>query len=82
MPRVSGIVLDRFTGDPIQGALVIICGRRTTSDSEGRFSFEDVPVGRCFASCYAEGYESAARVVDVTGDITLTFLLTPKVGLL
>jgi len=82
MPRISGIVLDRFTGDPIPGALIILCGRRATSDSEGRFEFEDVPLGTCFASCYAEGYESAARVVNVTGDITLTFLLTPKVRLL
>ena len=81
MVRVSGIVLDRFTGDPIAGALVNIGYYRTTSGSDGRFEIEVEP-GRYIVMCQAEGYETTSRVVDVTTDTSITFLLTPRAKLL
>jgi len=81
MVRVSGIVLDRFTGDPIAGALVNIGHYRTTSGSDGRFEV-DVEPGTYIVMCQAEGYETTSRVVNVTTDTSVTFLLSPKVRLL
>ena len=81
MVRVSGIVLDRFTGDTIAGALVNIGHYRTTSGSDGRFELEVEP-GSYIVMCQAEGYETTTRVVNITGDTSITFLMTPLVRLL
>jgi len=81
MARISGIVLDRYTGEPIRGALITIGHYRTTSNGDGRFDIS-VEEKSYIAMCQAEGYETATKVIDVTGDMSITFLLTPKIKLL
>ena len=79
--KVSGIVLDKFTGDPIRGALVTIGHYRTTTNSSGRFEL-DVEPGSYIVLVSAEGYESATRVMDIRNPTTITFLLSPIARLL
>lgn len=54
------IISDDETGEPIEGAFVRIKGRSPdlTTDSKGRVTLEDLPVGRIDAQIGAIGYES------------------------
>lgn len=70
--RVTGRVLDDWTGEPIRGATVCLqqgtidhslCQVRppepkpvTTTDADGRFAFDDVPSGKIFVSAARDGY--------------------------
>ena len=81
MVRVSGVVLDKFTGDPIAGALIHLDIYRTTSHSDGTFEF-DVPEGTYILTASAEGYSQITRVVDVSEGTYLTVLMTPIATLL
>ncbi|MCS7365232.1 MAG: carboxypeptidase-like regulatory domain-containing protein [archaeon GB-1867-035] len=81
MVRVSGVVLDRYSGDPIPGALIHLGPYRTTSRSDGTFEF-DVPEGTYILTASAEGYSQITRVVDVVEGTYLTVLMTPIVTLL
>lgn len=61
--RITGVVIDKATQQPLIGAAVFIKGESdndrmigSTTDTEGRFLLEGVPVGRYFINCSYVGY--------------------------
>jgi len=81
MAVVRGVVMDKFTGEPIPGALINIDGFRTTSASDGTFYLE-VPEGTHIINVTATNYEPVTRVVEIGDSTYLTILMTPVVRLL
>lgn len=81
MPTITGEVLCRFTGNPVQGAIVNLNGYRAYTDSNGRFSIT-VPEGSYTITVYAPGYEEETTSVSVFSDTSITILLTPTVRIL
>lgn len=76
MPTITGEVLCRFTGNPVQGAIVNLNGYRAYTDSNGRFSIT-VPEGSYTITVYAPGYDTETLHVEVRADTYLSILLTP-----
>ncbi len=77
--EVSGIVTDGT--NPIAGATVSIKGSETTTttDAEGKFTFNDIDPGTYTLVCTAEGYAKTEREITVesektTADITMKAL--------
>jgi hypothetical protein len=78
----TGLVVEIQTGARIAGATVRQLdgagndtGRRTTTNSEGVFRFEDVPAGTSNFGVTAEGYLEARGGTNVNGINTLVFEL-------
>jgi hypothetical protein len=76
--NIAGILVDE-DGDPIAGANVTLSnGMMTTSDANGRFVFNDVPLGAYNVTIVAEGHESigtnatsVAGTTDELGELTM-----------
>lgn len=68
--RVSGYVLESKTGTPVAGAAIKLGTDYlwTISDSEGRFSFENVYSGEYVLEVSCLGYVSASTTVSVKKD--------------
>ena len=80
---VSGLVLDRQTGDPLVGAIIFLEGTQIgiTCDVEGRFQLFDVPVGTYVLASSMIGYQDASIIgVEVQdGEVAkLTITLSPE----
>lgn len=75
--RILGTVRDLTTGDPIPNALVFAySGVRT--DSQGRYTLSEQPIGTYNLTVSAEGYNSRTVQVRVTsGDTLMDFFLVP-----
>ena len=78
MPVLSGEVLDRFTGEPISGAIVNADGYRAYTGADGSFHIT-IPEGTYTVTVYAPGYDTETTSVTVVGDTSITILLTPIV---
>jgi len=81
--KVSGIVLDRGTGDPIEGATVRVLGTSiaTTTDVDGEYFIINIASGKYDISVTTVGYESTVQKdVRVLVDLTtpLDFALKQK----
>jgi len=76
MPVLSGEVLDRFTGNPVAGAIVNANGYRAYTGADGTFTIT-IPEGTYTVTVYAPGYDTETTSVTVTGDTSITILLTP-----
>ena len=76
---VTGVVTDAMTGDPIEGAFVVLLGDPsggflsfftgiafTTTDATGAYSFLNTPTGTREIQISAFGYEDINSTVDVT----------------
>ena len=61
---LSGVVLDRQTGDPLVGALVFLEGTQLgmTCDIEGRFQLFEVPSGTYVLASSMIGYQDASII--------------------
>jgi hypothetical protein len=69
---ISGVVLDK-NGDPVEGALVYVDGNPSledTTDSAGRYTIEDVPIGQRTITVVKDGYVRDSIDVDVEADQT------------
>lgn len=84
--EVVGTVIDRTTGTPLAGAEVLLRGTEsgglltTSSDAQGRFSFENLGFSQFRVEVFHPGYVSASTEVtlQVTGAVpTLDVLLRP-----
>ena len=76
---VSGVVLDAATNQPIAGATVTIdTVLTTTTDSQGKFSFAQVPVGDVDVAITAPGYKdyTAPARLDPDKPLALSVSLT------
>jgi TonB-linked SusC/RagA family outer membrane protein len=76
---VTGVVLDRATQQPVQGAQVEVVGtqRGTLTDQQGRFTIAGVPPGSYEVRARRVGYAPIVQRVSVTagGTETATFAL-------
>jgi len=76
---VTGLVIDRATQQPVQGAQVVVVGtqRGTLTDQQGRFSIAGVPPGSYEVRARRVGYAPIVQRVTVTagGTETATFAL-------
>lgn len=79
MAKIKGLVLDKFTGEPLKA--LITANHYRTYATDGSFELE-VPPGSYIVRCEAGGYETEVASVTVTNEATVNFLLTPKVKLL
>ena len=82
---VSGTVTDTTTGEPVAEATVLITEINlvTTTDEDGYYLFDEVPVGSFTISCHAAGYKLPANVpvtISDTQPLQLDFELEPEVG--
>ncbi len=72
-PSVSGIVLDDSSKLPLPGVRVTVVelGRRSRTDSEGRFEFQNMPRGNFTIGIHHPGYKAEHFLVSVpdTGEI-------------
>jgi len=83
---IMGTVSDSETGEPIQGALVILTYhdviRNTLTDEKGYYCFNQVP--NCFClknvSAHKEGYISQYKMVAVQEITIVDFQLEPEEG--
>lgn len=65
MQDIRGTVVDGVSGKPLAGAAVqLTADRGTYTDSTGRFTFSNVPVGRYQMVCTFLGYDSL-QLVDI-----------------
>lgn len=68
---IRGDVRDAETMEPIAGATVSIKGFKTgTTNEEGNFSLEEIPIGLNITEASAKGYENNSVVFDVIADET------------
>lgn len=82
---LSGQVIDRSTGRPLEGAIVEVAGthQQATTDAEGRFSFRRVRAGEHTLYAGLLGYADLEQPVRVGGgDVTVSLALAPDAVLL
>jgi len=82
--ELSGTVAHSATNEPVAGATVMIPELElvTTTDEDGYYLFDEVPVGAFTVSCHCTGFKLPANVpVTFTGDeaLQLNFSLEPEV---
>ncbi len=79
--NLSGKITDVTTGLPLAGASVILVDAKfgTSTDSEGRYSFKNVPEGHLLLEISFTGYRSVIEHVDVAGTVEKDFALKSSV---
>jgi hypothetical protein len=85
LTELSGTATDSVTGEPVAGATVMVTELNlvATTDEDGYYLFDEVPVGAFTVSCHATGYKLPENVpVTVTGTeaLQLNFSLEPEAG--
>lgn len=82
---VSGVVRDNISRKGVEGALVYLSGKNDTlsvvTDSQGRFTLNDVGIGRYILSVHSLGFESDEQeVLVITGKVAVVeFYLHEKI---
>jgi hypothetical protein len=67
---VGGYVKNALNNQVIPGASVILSnGEKTTTDTQGRYSFVNLPVGKYNMNATASGFISGEVVFDLNQDI-------------
>lgn len=85
LSSVSGTVRDNISRKGVEGALVYFSGKGDSltviTDSQGRFSLDEVATGRYICSVHSLGYETDAQeVLVITGKVTIVeFNLQEKI---
>jgi len=82
---LSGTVTTTATGEPLAGATILVTELNlvTTTDEDGYYLFDEIPVGAFTISCHAAGYKLPANVpvsISDTQPLQLDFELEPEVG--
>ncbi len=69
---ITGRITNAQTGEPIQGARVLLVGTNiaVSSDEDGRFIIRNAPLGAANVRAIAIGYESAVGIVTVVASGT------------
>ncbi|MEE8335713.1 MAG: TonB-dependent receptor, partial [Candidatus Neomarinimicrobiota bacterium] len=74
---VSGTVTDASTGDALAGANVVVEGTNmgAAANTDGVFTISNVPAGTYSIAASVIGYADLSKSVDVSGDVTVNFVL-------
>jgi hypothetical protein len=85
LSEISGTVTDTATSEPVIGATVLVTELNlvVTTDEDGYYLFDEVPVGAFTISCHAAGYKLPTNVpvtISDTQPLQLDFGLEPEVG--
>ncbi len=72
---LSGSIADRYSGQPIAGAVIGIDGLQTTSAADGAYRLEGVPPDATVIEIMADGYAPQSQQIERTS--TLDVLLRP-----
>ena len=79
---LSGVVLGRFTGAPIEGARIVVTGttRGALSDARGRFRVDSIPPGAWRLQVHRIGYtsEQVQAVLHPPSGHAMVFALAPS----
>jgi subtilisin family serine protease len=79
---LTGAVTDASTSEPIAGARVVLDGTSfgATTDNNGKYTIEDIPVGDYTATASADWYETQSANVSIVenGDTVQNFSLQEK----
>ena len=69
---LAGKVVDDASRQPIEFAAVLVkeCGLWAYTDSDGRFTVKNVPVGKTVLSVQCLGYSTRTFPLDIKGDMT------------
>jgi OmpA-OmpF porin, OOP family len=81
--NVSGVVIDKETGEPVKAKIWRSDNYIKTTNTEGRFTFKDIPTGYELINASAEGYADGSVAADVyQGDESpeVTIFLTKGSG--
>ncbi len=72
-------VVDAVSGEPVEGADLMIAQRRETADAAGRVTAEEVPAGDIVVNASARLYEpaSADAVLEAAGEAAVAIELVP-----
>ena len=65
MVNITGKLLDKETGDPVQFTLVAIGGKSTSTDLKGMFLI-DVPAGKHTLKVRHQYYAPVTQTIDAT----------------
>ena len=79
--QLSGKVTDAKTGEALQGASIVIADSRigTSTNSEGIFTFNNVPPGHTIIEVSYSGYETIVDHIDIAQTNQLNFQLKRSV---
>lgn len=79
-PRITGLVLDSKTMEPVSGAVVLLTGtlHGSLTGSDGYFEFAGIHPGDYTLTVSAEGYAHTRESLEVKGDMELKVLLLPE----
>lgn len=77
---ISGTILDRATGEPLQSAIIRVMGgvEHTHSDNDGHFTIGSICNGPCNLIVVAQLYYSDTLNLVLNKDTTIKILLTQK----
>lgn len=81
--RLSGLVLDRQTQQPLANATVqVVDGASTSTGSDGRYALDDIAATEFDVRVSAAGYDSELTRLSVSfpGEVAYDFSLAPQVG--
>jgi outer membrane receptor protein involved in Fe transport len=84
--KISGVVLDDQTGEPLIGSNVVVLGTSlgSSTDLDGSFFILNVPVGKYEVQATMIGYAKVTKtdvIVNLNKTTTVDFKLTPSVVL-
>jgi hypothetical protein len=75
---LTGTVTEAGTGAPVIEAFVFITGKAAHTDASGKFTLK-IPTGRDVAVNFSRtGFQSSVATVNISGDASRTFQMTPK----
>jgi hypothetical protein len=70
--NLEGTVTEAASGDPIEGAYVVLNGDTTLTNASGDYSFTDVQVGTYTVTASMMGYNSSSEQVQILAGQTVT----------
>ena len=75
---ITGVVIDKETGDPISYAYLFLEGinRGQTTHSDGTFTFKNIPAGTYIIKMQRIGYQTQSRSIEVPANDTLELRLS------
>ena len=78
---LSGIVRDAETGNPLEGANIILgpSGEAIASNSSGSFAISGVQSGEYSIKVTFVGYKTFTKTIKVSGDVQISIALTPDI---